>query len=129
MKKLGVLRTFCAMAFLFVGALPSRALEPAKDIHQYVHVVLRSQDGLPEKSVQAIVQTHDGYLWFGTQEGLARYDGHGFFTYNSANSPGLTSNFITALVETGNDSLWIGTYGGGLVQYREGRFHAFTERD
>ncbi|HLJ28468.1 MAG TPA: two-component regulator propeller domain-containing protein [Candidatus Angelobacter sp.] len=46
--------------------LYASALEPGKDIRQYVHVVYRPQDGLPEKSVQAIVQTRDGYLWFGT---------------------------------------------------------------
>jgi signal transduction histidine kinase/ligand-binding sensor domain-containing protein/DNA-binding response OmpR family regulator len=104
-------------------------LDPGKDIHQYVHVTYRPQDGLPQKSVETILQTREGYLWFGTQEGLARFDGRAFKTYNSSNTPGLTSNFITSLAEGHDGALWIGTYGGGLLRYSGGKFHAFTERD
>ncbi|HEV3041963.1 MAG TPA: two-component regulator propeller domain-containing protein [Candidatus Angelobacter sp.] len=114
---------------LVVSALNVCGLEPAKDIRQYVHTIYRTQDGLPEKTVQAIVQTRDGYLWFGTQEGLARFDGHSFKTYDHSTTPELSSGFITALLETRDGALWIGTYGGGVVRYQGGKFQSFTEHD
>jgi ligand-binding sensor domain-containing protein len=54
---------------------------------QYVHDVWTTNDGLPQDSINAIAQTPDGYLWLATQEGLARFDGMTFTTFDAAVKP------------------------------------------
>ena len=81
-----------------------------------------SNQGLPQNSIQAILQDGDGYLWFGTQAGLVRFDGVTFTTFSSANTPELIHDDIQDLAITGDGTLWIATYGGGLVSYRQGEF-------
>ena len=86
------------------------ALDPSKPVQQYVHKSWTSLDGLPQNSVLAILQTHDGYLWFGTEEGLARFNGNHFTVFSKDNTPAFRSNDISALLEDGRDkSIWIGT--------------------
>ena len=57
---------------LFSSPLVSAALTGHKQITQYVQTYLTDKTGLPQNSVNTIAQTRDGYLWFGTEEGLAR---------------------------------------------------------
>lgn len=83
-----------------------------------------AEAGLPHNSVTAILQTWDGYLWVGTSNGLARFDGVRFTTFRSADTPGLRSNHILCLYEDAYGALWIGTDGGGLACYHSGRFTA-----
>src|SRR5690349_23771224 len=85
------------------------ALDPAKKIAQYVHDAWRSQEGLPQNSGEAIVQTRDGYLWFGTQEGLARFNGQSFTVFNRSNTEAIRSSWVQALLEDRDGTLWIGT--------------------
>ena len=92
----------------------------------------QTEHGLPVNSVMALAQTADGWLWFGTEEGLVRFDGEQFQLFNKANTPELPVNFISALAGTRDSSLWIGTDGGGLLHYQRGAFtrydstHGFT---
>jgi ligand-binding sensor domain-containing protein/signal transduction histidine kinase len=72
--------------------------------------------GLPGNAVIAIRQTHDGYLWLGTLNGLARFDGVDFTVFDDSNTPGLTDNYIFKLFEDSRTNLWIGTGYGGVVQ-------------
>lgn len=88
------------------------ALDPARTITQYRQSSLTSETGLPQNSVHAIAQTTDGFLWFGTEEGLARYDGAQITTYSHFRNPGLTSDYIIALAAGHDGSLWIGTDSG-----------------
>jgi ligand-binding sensor domain-containing protein/signal transduction histidine kinase len=89
---------------------------------QYFTRVWQVEEGLPHNNVQAIIQTSDGYLWLGTQNGLARFNGIAFTVFNSTNCPQLRSANITALCEDRDHSLWIGTKGGGLVRFKDGVF-------
>ncbi len=73
---------------------------------------------LPQSSVIAITQARDGYLWLGTLNGLARFDGTHFTVFNSANTPGLECNGIEYLFEDSRTNLWIGTDPGGVVLIR-----------
>ena len=82
----------------------------------------QTDDGLPHNSVQAIIQTQDGYLWIGTQDGLARFDGIRFTTFTSQNVPELVGHVITTLWESKDSSLWIGTDSGGLTRFKDGKF-------
>ena len=55
------------------------------------------------------MQTRDGYLWFGTESGLVRFDGVKFATFNVKNTPAINSDNVEALLETSDGNLWIGT--------------------
>ena len=73
-----------AVAALIVGqAGNAYALDPTKAISQYVHALWDSDNGLPQNSVNAVIQTRDGYIWFGTQEGLVRFDGVRFTIFDT----------------------------------------------
>ncbi|MEW6363516.1 MAG: two-component regulator propeller domain-containing protein [Acidobacteriota bacterium] len=117
-------------AFRFVIALLSfahaaDALDPSRPPSQYVHRVWLTDDGLPQNTVTAIVQTHDGYLWLGTQDGLARFDGVAFTVFDRSNTNGMAGNHVTALYEDRRRTLWIGTR-SGLTTFANGRFNRFT---
>ncbi len=99
-------------------------LDPTQPISQYVHQVWLDDQGLPQNNVLAITPTRDGYLWIGTEEGLARFDGVHFVVFDSRNTPGLKNNTITALFEDRDRSLWIGTL-GGLFRMTRGVITAF----
>ncbi|HSH17023.1 MAG TPA: two-component regulator propeller domain-containing protein, partial [Verrucomicrobiae bacterium] len=73
------------------------------------------EDGLPENSATAMARTPDGYLWFGTFNGLARFDGAKFTVFNPANTPQLPSAGIVNLKADQSGRLWISTYNGVVV--------------
>ncbi len=110
-----------ALASLFLCALPVHALDPSKLFGQYVLRSWSLQNGLPQKSVMAVAQTTDGYIWLGTEEGLVRFDGLSFRTFDEQNSPGLPDRLVRSLAASRDGSLWIGTR-SGLVHYRNGVF-------
>ena len=95
---------------------------PQKELSQFTHELWTTDDGLPQNSVNAVAQTSDGYLWIGTQEGLVRFDGVQFTTFDKSTTPQLKNNYITSLLVDSNDKLWIGTYDGGLLFYSHNRF-------
>jgi ligand-binding sensor domain-containing protein/signal transduction histidine kinase len=107
------------------------ALDPTKAITQYVHTVWRTDEGLPENAVTKILETSDGYLWVGTQAGIARFDGVHFTVFDHTNTPALHDDYIADLVEDSQGTLWIGTHNGGVTTFRNGRFShlsAISER-
>jgi signal transduction histidine kinase/ligand-binding sensor domain-containing protein len=77
-------------------------------------------DGLPQSSVIALTQTHDGYLWLGTLNGLVRFDGKSFTRFNVNNTPGLPGNRIVFLFEDRRETLWVGTEAAGLCAIKNG---------
>jgi ligand-binding sensor domain-containing protein/signal transduction histidine kinase len=85
----------------------------------------RIEDGLPQNRIRALCQTPDGYLWIGTDEGLARFDGIRFTIFDQSNTAALHDNGILTLKVGADGSLWIGTRGGGLARYKDGLFRGF----
>jgi PAS domain S-box-containing protein len=85
-----------------------------KEDIQFEHLSMR--DGLSMNPVMAIAQDQKGFLWFGTQDGLNRYDGYSFkvFKYTEDDPASISDNFITALQVDSAGRLWIGTLSGGL---------------
>jgi signal transduction histidine kinase/streptogramin lyase len=103
------------------------ALDPHKTLTQYSRHVWGQQDGLPQDTVKSIAQTLDGYLWLGTDEGLARFDGFDFTVFRKSKGD-LPADSITALAASPDGTLWIGT-SNGLSRYRGKQFHTYTAKD
>jgi hypothetical protein len=82
----------------------------------------KGEEGLPNSSVTAITQTPDGYLWVGTYDGLARFDGERFTKFYPENTPGLRNARIRRLAVTGDATLWISAHDGSITAYRQGNF-------
>ncbi|MCK9539278.1 two-component regulator propeller domain-containing protein [Dokdonella sp.] len=74
------------------------------------------EDGLPSSVAYKVVQDHEGFLWFGTQDGLARYDGTGFriFRHEPANPASLASNDVSSILIDRDGRLWCGGETSGL---------------
>ena len=81
---------------------------------------LTVEDGLSQSSVTCIFQDSKGFMWFGTQDGLNKYDGYNFkiFKNNPSDSTSLTDNFIFSIYEDQSDILYIETQSGTLHQYK-----------
>ena len=101
---------------------PAAALDPGREIHQYKHNNWSIEDGLPQSSVYSITQTKDGYIWFGTLSGLARFDGVKFSVFNKENTPAFSGNLMSPLLADPDGSLWIGERSTGVVHYHNGEF-------
>lgn len=80
--------------------------------------------GMPQSAVTTILQTSDGYLWVGTYNGLARFDGVRFTVFDNFNTPELRDCSVTCLFEDNDRVLWIGHSNGELTRLQNGRFQA-----
>ena len=116
-------------ALLLIAGLtgPALALNPRRAFSQYTRTVWTQEHGLPQDTIRAITQTKDGYLWLGTDEGLAQFDGFEFVVFGKE-SGALPSNSVNALWASSDGSLWIGTP-GGLTVYRNRKFTTYTKKD
>lgn len=87
---------------------------------------LSTDAGLSQSNVTCVLQDQQGFMWFGTRDGLNRYDGYHFQVYK--NQPGnpnsLSNNFITDILSDHAGHLWIATFGGGLDRF-DIRTHRF----
>jgi len=80
---------------------------------------LSLDDGLSESNVQCIIQDRKGLLWFGTRDGLNRFNGYDFTVYNyNENDPStVSSNYINCLFEDSGGRIWVGTNSNGVCYY------------
>jgi signal transduction histidine kinase/ligand-binding sensor domain-containing protein len=113
---------------LFLGPMAAAALEPSTPLSGYARQAWAMESGLPQNSVQALVQTGDGFLWLGTEAGLARFDGSSFQVFDRGSHPALPGNDVRCLLEARDGTLWIGT-SEGLARWKDGTTTAFTTRD
>jgi ligand-binding sensor domain-containing protein/two-component sensor histidine kinase len=92
--------------------------------------IWQADDGLPQNSVFALAQTTNGYVWVGTHDGLARFDGIRFTIFDDKAAPQLRHGWIRALCGDREGGLWIGCEGAGLFYLREGKLIShFEEAD
>jgi signal transduction histidine kinase/ligand-binding sensor domain-containing protein len=100
---------------LLLWPILAAALDPSRAITQYRSDRWTRREGLPQMSVLSGLQDRAGYLWLGTQEGLARFDGVSFRTFKIEDTPALGSNYIAALFEDRRGRIWIGTGEGNIA--------------
>lgn len=111
-------RAIAAMLLLggvLCGAVRGSETRPLEPGSPYVVDVWKPADGLPGSSVLSLLQTHDGYLWVGTQYGMARFDGLHFTKYSGAEKAGLSGRPIVNLFEDSKSNLWVGTESAGIT--------------
>jgi signal transduction histidine kinase/CheY-like chemotaxis protein/ligand-binding sensor domain-containing protein len=112
--------------FIFLLNIPLLAIAQNPNI-RFEHLTTR--DGLSHSNVLCILQDSRGFMWFGTPDGLNKYDGYKFVAYqhNNKNKHSLSNNHITGMVEDQNGDLWISTLGGGLNRFdrRKERFTSY----
>jgi signal transduction histidine kinase/ligand-binding sensor domain-containing protein len=110
------MRIWCGIFILYVvcshGSVNART-------YQFYAEHLSTRDGLSSSAVNAIIQDQKGFLWFGTEHGLNRYDGFRFKVYkhNPSDSTSLSHNFIWSLTEDDDGIIWIATDGGGINRF------------
>src|SRR6185503_18374943 len=99
------------------------ALDGHRSITQYAQTHFAAHDGMPHSLANAIAQTGDGYLWTTSQEGLSRFDGATFTTYDHGTTSGIPTNQFTALAVDRDGTLWAGTRSRGVLHVVNGVFH------
>jgi len=104
------------------------ALEPTTPLSSYGRQAWVMENGLPQNTVQALVQTRDGFVWLGTEVGLVRFDGTGFQVFDRNSTPALPGSDVRCLLATKDGALWIGT-SEGLARWKDGAVTAFTTKD
>lgn len=95
--------------------------------NEWVVRAWQTENGLPQNTVNAILQTRDGFLWLGTSGGLARFDGVRFLKFGLQD--GLRSVRISTLAQDKQGALWVGTTGAGVSRYEHGRFTSFDSAE
>jgi ligand-binding sensor domain-containing protein/AraC-like DNA-binding protein len=93
-----------------------------KHPEDYLINIWTVEDGLPQNTIQTLLQTHDGFIWIGTPSGLVRFDGLDFKVFTRWDLPVLKNDNITCLYEDQNNVLWVGTEGGGLCALMGGQW-------
>lgn len=117
---------YCLIIYLvLINSSSSFASNEAKWIIDSIQV----ENGLPDSTVFSIQQDQHGFMWFGTTNGIARYDGQNFLTFrhDDADVNSISSNNSGNLFIDSKNNLWIGTFGGGLnvLKIDEGEIHRF----
>ncbi|MDQ1348656.1 MAG: hypothetical protein QG573_2032 [Acidobacteriota bacterium] len=117
------------LGLLLIAVAPLAALDPDRRLTQYRVETWGVEEGLPSLSVAVVTQTPDGYLWIGTTEGLASFDGVRFRTYDRWNTPAFRLNEIRSLFVDSRGALWIGFAGSGVVVRERDEFVAVEPSD
>ena len=101
-------------AFIFFLTLPL-VLHPQSQDIKFEHISV--EQGLSHGDIHGILQDHQGFMWFATEDGLNKYDGYRIstFRHDLDDSTSLGSNFIRSLYEDSSGELWISTTGGALI--------------
>ena len=91
---------------------------------------LTIDDGLSQSSVTCLIQDSKGFLWFGTEDGLNKYDGYNFFVYyyDQDDSNNIYDNWINSIFEDKSGTIWIGSnHGLNRYNYTNNSFDGFFQ--
>lgn len=100
-----VVQAFLGIATLLIWVSPVGAQELGSD--DFIVTQFGMDEGLPQSSVNDIIQTKDGYIWLATFGGLVRFDGQTFTTFNRFNTEGMISDRLTKLYEDQEGGIWL----------------------
>jgi len=105
------------LVFLILGGSTFFIFSGQKKNIYFEHI--SAKQGLPQSTIQCMMQDEKGFIWIGTEEGLSKYDGYDFVTYkpDPDNPNSLSYNFIRDIIQNHEGDLWIVTYGGGLNKF------------
>jgi len=105
------------LVFLVITLAASSPVLAQLDGLRFRHI--GTEAGLSQSNVTSILQDKLGFMWFGTRDGLNRYDGYQFtvFRHTEGDTNTIANNFISSLLDDGNGGVWIGTWGGGVEHY------------
>lgn len=118
----------CKLLFLYISVFITFKVQGQlnSDITRY-----STQNGLSHDGVLCITRDQDGFMWFGTFDGINRFDGHNFVIYKSrpGDSSNLSSNKIRSIVEDKDAFLWIKTYDNKIYRFdkKTEKFLAISE--
>ena len=126
-QRKGLIQFSRACAGVLLGGLLTCGVATAQPKYQFDHWT--TDDGLPQNAVNAVLQTHDGYLWLATFDGLVRFDGLQFTVFNKGNTKGIGGNRFDLLFEDRQGALWAVTDENWLVKYQAGVFTTYTPKD
>ena len=118
----GKITWLLASLVLLCLAHTTAAIDPRRELSQYIRDRWGSSKGFPGGQVFAITQTGDGYLWIGAEKGLVRFDGINFRLFNQANTPLLPAGPVRSLVADSEGALWIHSGGPRILRYRDDKF-------
>jgi signal transduction histidine kinase/ligand-binding sensor domain-containing protein/DNA-binding response OmpR family regulator len=101
--------------FLFIGFLVTAGINKGLSqapVLEFKHIT--NEQGLSNTSVECIFQDHRGFIWFGTLDGLNRYDGYQITVYSNDlnDTTSISNNTIHRIFEDSKNRLWIGTNNG-----------------
>ncbi len=121
----------CVFTFgLLVFAVSVFALDANKTLTQYAHRIWGQEEGLLQPTIYSILQSHDGFLWLGTQDSLIRFDGIHFREFEGAAESGLQRTLIRSLAEDADGNLWVASLGSGAVRIGPNRqVKRFTKKE
>lgn len=115
---------------LALATTAAAATFTASSDRKYLVHVWRSEDGLPQNSVNCLAQTPDDYLWVGTRSGgLARFDGLRFVHFNPNTTPQLQDVEFETLSVDSQGTLWITAGNESVARVTRGQFHLVRERN
>jgi ligand-binding sensor domain-containing protein/signal transduction histidine kinase/AraC-like DNA-binding protein len=119
--------------YLLLILLFSIAVKSHSQSHNLKFEQIGINDGLSQSTVRCIFQDKKGFMWFGTKDGLNRYDGYKFVIYrkNPLNKNSLASNDVKSIVDDKEGNLWIATWDGGLNCYdpKADRFTRYLKKN
>jgi len=112
-KKIIIVPAIILFIIILSFALPE-VLQAQKDNIKFEHISL--EEGLSQATVWSILQDRHGFMWFGTADGLNKYDGYNFkiYKHNPYDSTSLPDNRIMTIYEDKSGVIWVGTSGGVL---------------
>jgi ligand-binding sensor domain-containing protein len=109
---------FLGLSVILFGSEYSKA-QTSAPTYKFVFHQIKVEDGLSQSTIYCMLQDSKGYLWFGTANGLNRYDGYNFivFTNDPSDSTTISDDGIFSLYEDEHGFIWVGTLGGVLNRY------------
>ncbi|MBU2912589.1 hybrid sensor histidine kinase/response regulator transcription factor [Reichenbachiella agariperforans] len=128
MKKRFTIQSTITVLFIFIGVSSSLSQSLYNDFIHY-----STRNGLSQNDVRSIYQDSYGYIWIGTHDGLNRFDGYDFKTFNTDIYGGnsISSNLISDITEDSRGNIWLGTDDNGISMYNreKGLFHIINNDD